>query len=82
MPARDLYRDTVITALEKDGWKITDDPLRLKVGRRAVMVDLGERKLLAAERGEQKIAVEIKSFLSPSAKEILKWIPSINTVMS
>ena len=66
MAARDSYHDTVRTALEKDGWIITDDPLTLKIGRRAVMVDLGAEKLLAAQRGEEKIAVEIKSFLSPS----------------
>lgn len=30
-------------------------------------IDLGAEKLLAAEREGEKIAVEIKSFLSPSA---------------
>jgi len=28
MPALDLYHDTVKNALIKDGWTITDDPLR------------------------------------------------------
>ncbi|MGB3692746.1 MAG: element excision factor XisH family protein [Spirulinaceae cyanobacterium] len=51
---------------------MTDDPLRLKIGRRAVMIDLGAKKLLAAERGEQKIAVEVKSFLGPSAMNDLE----------
>jgi XisH protein len=32
-----------------------------------VRIDLGAERLLAAERGSEKIAVEIKSFLSESA---------------
>jgi hypothetical protein len=39
MPAKDIYHDTVRTALIKDGWKITDDPLILKIGRRSAFVD-------------------------------------------
>ena len=46
--------------------------LRLKIGRRAAMIDLGVKKLLAAEKGEQKIAVEVKSFLGPSAMNDLE----------
>lgn len=66
MPARDICHDAVKAALEKDGWSITDDPLRFTIGIRSVYVDLGAERLLAAERGGQKIAVEIKSFLSNS----------------
>ena len=66
MPAKDLYHDTVRTALIKDGWTITDDPLILKIGQRSAFVDLGAEKLIAAERDSLKIAIEIKSFLSPS----------------
>ncbi len=67
MSARDLYHDAVINALTKDGWKITDDPLALSYGGKDLYVDLGaERSPIAAERNGQKIAVEIKSFLSPS----------------
>ncbi|MEA5485492.1 MULTISPECIES: element excision factor XisH family protein [Pseudanabaena] len=54
------------TALQKDGWQITNDPLTLKIGRRKALVDLGAEKLLAAEREGQKIAIEIKRFLNPS----------------
>ncbi len=39
MPAKDFYHNTVKTALIKDGWTITDDPLILKVGTRNVQVD-------------------------------------------
>lgn len=64
--AKDLYHNTVRTALEKDGWTITNDPLRLKVGGRTAYVDLGADKLLAAEKEDDRIAVEIKSFINPS----------------
>ena len=66
MPAKDIYHKTVRIALEKDGWIITKDPLILKLGARDLYVDLGAEKLLAAEKDNQKIAVEVKSFLSPS----------------
>lgn len=66
MPARDIYHDTVIIALEKDGWTITNDQLKLTVGNRSVFVDLGAEKLFAAEKEGRKIAVEIKSFIGAS----------------
>jgi hypothetical protein len=64
--AKDIYHNTVRTALEKDGWTITDDPLTLKVGGRSAFVDLGAEKLFAAEKEGKRIAVEVKSFISPS----------------
>lgn len=66
MPARDLYHNTVVNALVKDGWKITDDPLHLTYGQRELYVDLGAEHPLAAEKADRKIAVEIKSFIGPS----------------
>ncbi|MEQ9553017.1 MAG: element excision factor XisH family protein [Coleofasciculus sp. G3-WIS-01] len=51
---------------EKEQWTITDDPLRLEVGGTKFEIDLGAEQVLAAERGEEKIAVEIKTFLSDS----------------
>jgi XisH protein len=45
---------------------LTDDPLTLAIGERDLYVDLGAEKLLIADRGSQKIAVEVKSFISPS----------------
>jgi hypothetical protein len=69
MPARDRHHNAVRHALEADGWTITDDPLTLRIGSRDLYVDLGAQRLLAAERGQEKIAVEIKvlSGLSPVA---------------
>jgi hypothetical protein len=69
--ARDIYHDTVRTALIKDGWTITDDPFTLKVGGRSTFVDLGAEKLFAAEKEDRRIAVEVKSFISPSPVTIL-----------
>jgi XisH protein len=67
MAAKDLYHDGVRRGLEKQQWKITDDPLRSKFGEVNFQVDLAAERILAAERGNEKIAVEIKSFLNPSA---------------
>lgn len=68
MSAKDRYHDAVKTALLKEQWTITHDPLRLKFeDEDEVRIDLGAEHLLAAERGTQKIAIEIKSFLSESA---------------
>jgi XisH protein len=66
MAAKDKFHAVVKIALEKEQWKITDDPLRLEVGGTKFEIDLGAEQLLAAERGEEKIAVEIKTFLSDS----------------
>jgi len=66
MPAKDIYHNTVRTALEKDGWTITNDPLPLKIGKRTLNVDLGAEKLFAAEKQGRKIAVKVKSFVSGS----------------
>lgn len=67
MPVRDSYHDVVRKAVEKDGWKITHDPYRLKLARgKNLFVDLGADRLIAAEKGLEKIAIEIKSFRSAS----------------
>ncbi len=59
-------------ALEKQGWTITNDPLRLSYGSRNLYVDLGAENLLAAEKGDRLIAVEIKSFTGRSEVNDLK----------
>lgn len=43
---------------------MTDDPLELKVGGVDMEIDLGAERLIAAERSGEKIAVEVKSFLT------------------
>ena len=64
--ARDIFHQNVCEALEKDGWTITHDPLTLQAGERKVRVDLGAERLIVAEKGTERIAVEIKSFLDDS----------------
>lgn len=67
MSAKDIFHDAVKRALEKDGWTITDDPLFIRFGGLEMYIDLGAEQLFAAERGREKIAVEVKSFVGPSA---------------
>ncbi len=67
MSAKDITHDIVRRALEKDGWTITHDPYYLKVGGVEMYIDLGAELILAAERDDQKIAIEIKSFLGASS---------------
>lgn len=67
MPARNIYHDAVARALVADGWTITHDPLTISYGGKDLFVDFGaERVALAAKKGDQRIAVEVQSFLSPS----------------
>lgn len=66
MPAKDLFHDCVKVALIRDGWQISHDPYSLKIGKKDLFVDLGAEKLITAEKDSVKIAVEIKSFVSPS----------------
>jgi hypothetical protein len=66
MPAKDIFHDNVKNALIKDGWNITNDPLKLQWGNKDLYVDLGAEKLIAAEKENHKIAVEIKSFVGNS----------------
>ena len=66
MSAKDAFHEVVKTALQKDGWQITHDPYNLQAGTLELYIDLGAEKVVAAEKGGQKIAIEIKSFLGPS----------------
>jgi hypothetical protein len=67
VPAKNIYHDAVVHALTADGWTVTDNPLRVSFGGKDLYVDLGaERLTIAAERGNERIAVEIQSFLNPS----------------
>lgn len=68
--AKDTFYPQVKAALIKAGWTITKDPLRLETGGVRLEIDLSVERLLegviAAERGIEKIAVEVKSFISIS----------------
>lgn len=64
--AKDRFHAVVRTALEKEGWKITADPYEINVDDVDFEIDLAAEQLLAAEFENRKIAVEVKSFISPS----------------
>ena len=66
VPAKDIYHDTVKRALQKDGWTITHDPFPLQIGKKRLSADLGAERLISAERGLQRIVVEVKSFVGQS----------------
>ncbi len=58
--AKDIYHIIVRIALEKDGWTITNDPYLIpRNNKRPYEVDLGAEKFIAAEKGMEKIAVEV-----------------------
>lgn len=67
MSQLDFYHNVVREALEADGWTITDDPLTMALDDTKTFVDLAaERNIIGAERGLEKIAVEIKSYRGQS----------------
>jgi len=63
---KDLYHDVVKVALENEGWKVTDDPLTFRVGEIGFRIDLAAEKILIADKEDEKIAVEIKTFIQQS----------------
>lgn len=67
MSAKDVFHEVVKIALQKDGWEITNDPLKISLWGVNLSSDLGAEKLIGAEREGQKIAVEVKSFLERSS---------------
>ncbi len=72
MPARDRYHNQVKTALQRDGWTITHDPLKLKWGAKDMYVDLFEEpigQLLLADRQIQLIVFD------PVTEAIRLWTP-------
>jgi XisH protein len=72
MPAIDQIHGAVRNALIKDGWTITHDPYVIRYEEVTLFADLGAERLLAVERGERKIVIEIKSFTGASPIHDLK----------
>jgi hypothetical protein len=64
--AKDFYHQNVRQALEKDGWLITHDPYPVKIDDVGYEIDFAAEPLIAAEKDELKIAIEVKSFVGPS----------------
>jgi hypothetical protein len=67
MPKKDKFHETVKTALEKEHWHITNDPLFVPTkGGNNFFIDLGAERIIGAEKDGENIAVEIKSFSGSS----------------
>ncbi|MEM1253992.1 MAG: XisH family protein [Cyanobacteria bacterium P01_H01_bin.21] len=66
MPAKDAFHDLIVKALQNEGWTITHDPYRIELEFTDLCVDLGAERILGAAKGNEKIAIEIKSFLAAS----------------
>jgi hypothetical protein len=64
--AKDLFHKAAKQSLINDGWAVTHDPYYVKSLKADYEVDIGAEKIIAAEKGILKIAVEVKSFLKPS----------------
>jgi hypothetical protein len=66
MSRKDLFHELVKKALSQSGWVITDDPLYLSIGEVNIQIDLAAEPLIAAQKEDQKIAIEVKSFVNTS----------------
>lgn len=64
--AKDFFHQHVRASLEKEGWVVTHDPYYLIIDDVSYPIDLGAEQMLGAEKGTEKIAVEVKSFLRDS----------------
>jgi hypothetical protein len=72
MPKLDIIHNAVKNALIRDGWIITDDPYIIEYRRTKLYADIGAERPIAAERGGQKLVVEVKSFIGASKLQDLK----------
>jgi tRNA threonylcarbamoyladenosine modification (KEOPS) complex Pcc1 subunit len=64
---KDRFHDQVKASLVKDFWLITHDPYSIQISEAVKLkIDLGAESTIAAERDQEKIAVEIKSFITDS----------------
>ena len=64
--AKDKIHGAVKNALIKDGWTITADPFVIDFEDVELKADMAAERPIAAQRESERIAVEVKSFLSPS----------------
>jgi XisH protein len=67
MGAKDKFHEEVKRALIKDQWTVTDNPLKIESDGKRFEIDFGAERLIFADREIEKVAIEVKSFLNPSA---------------
>ena len=65
MPARDIFHEAVKQALSKDGW-FNIVLMTLRYGVTKLEIDLSAERFFAAQKADIQIAVEVKSFATPS----------------
>jgi hypothetical protein len=63
--AKDKFHAQVKQALIRDRWTVTEN-FQLSFGGKRLEIDLAAERLMIADRGLEKIAIEVKSFLNPS----------------
>lgn len=66
MPAKDVYHYQAKNALIKAGWRITRETYQIKYREIKLYADIAAMAMFAAEREQQQIIVEVKSFLGAS----------------
>ena len=64
MPSYDQCHEQVMRALQKDGWLVDKQQVRVTVGRRNVFVDLRATRSSNGSR-QQVLLIEIKCFSDP-----------------
>ena len=64
--AKDIFHDNVREAIRKEGWIVTAEQWRIDLEVTYLEVDLMAENLLIADKGGEKIAVEVKSFVQKS----------------
>jgi hypothetical protein len=63
--AKDKFHKQVKQALIQDQWTVTEN-FQVSFGGKRLEIDFGAERLIFADRGLEKIAIEVKSFLNPS----------------
>lgn len=72
MSAKDVIHTAVKNALIKDEWIITHDPYTIQYKDKYAYADLAAERILLAEKGSEKIVVEVKSFVGYSILQDFK----------
>ncbi|MFM7172619.1 MAG: element excision factor XisH family protein [Caldilinea sp.] len=70
--AKDIIHSQVRRAIEKAGWTVTNDQYTVQFAEFTMYADLAAERVIAAQRGKDKIAVEIKSFVKRSAVQDMR----------
>ena len=66
MSAKDRIHNAVKNALIKEGWDIVADPYPIQYKEVRLLADLAGEKGIAATKEEQKVVIEVKSFVGRS----------------